>query len=257
MFRSVYNLRAAERGTIQGRQRHDFIDDLESFFWVYAYMMTVHNGPGRKRLIPRPERSEGVHDWETEPDPGFHRSWKLWYLKHFNEWRYAIFTPYFSKPVYQTLLHDLRTLLHSYLYRKMERPHDAHGNRPEIDLFPEMEEIYSKVLACFDVAIKTLSPPPKAPPRTQPDRQVKLVKRRRDEDSGRPSLPKPKRAPIAQPERQPKRQRTEDRSSFSLLNPKRVRVDPPRAVAPTNAVAKTTPSVPLNVRRSGRLKTGR
>jgi len=258
MFRSVYNLRAAERGTIQGRQRHDFVDDLESFFWVYAYMMTVHNGPGMKRLIPQSERSAGVRDWATEPDPGFHRSWKLWYLEHFNERRYAVFTPYFSKPVYQTLLHDLRTLLHSYLYRKMERPEDEHGNRPEIDLFPEIEEIYSKVLGCFDVAIAALSPPPKAPPRTQPDRQVKLVKRRQDEDSGPPSLPKlPKRGRIAHPDRQLKRQRTEGPTSSSLLDTKRVRVDPPsRTVPPTQAVLKTTPSIPLNIRRSSRLRAG-
>jgi len=257
MFRSVYNHLAAERGILQGRQRHDFIDDLESFFWVYAWMMTVHNGPGRKRLVPKTKQSTGARDWETRTEPDFHRSWKLWYLKHFDERRFAVFTPYFSKPVYQTLLHDLRALLYSYLDRKMERPDDEHGNRVELDLFPEMEEIYSKVLGSFDVAIKTLSPPPKAPPRTQPGRQVKLVKRQRDEDSNPSYLPKPKRTRIAQPELQLKRQRTEDRSSSSLLKPKRARVDPPCAVPPTDAVANTTPSVPLNVRRSSRLKTGR
>ena len=186
--------------------------------------MTVHDGPGKKRLVPKSKQSTGARDWEKKTDPGFHRSWKLWYLKNFDERRFAIFTPYFSKPIYQTLLHDLRTLLYSYLDRKMERPEDEDGNRPEIDLFPEMEEIYSKVLGCFDVAIQALAPAPKAPLRTQPDRQVRLAKRRRDEDSNPPSLPH-----------------------------KRARVDSPRIIPLNNAMQHSASSVPFNVRGSSRL----
>ena len=81
----------------------------------------------------------------------------------------------------------------------MSRPKDAHGNRPEVDLFPEVDEIYSKVLGCFDVAIEALSPP-KAPIRIQPDRRVK-----RQHDGGPTGhpLPKAKEARVDQQRRPP------------------------------------------------------
>ena len=226
MFRSVMNIDGAERDTLEGRQRHDFIDDLESFFWVYAWMITAHNGPGLKGLVPDSEKSCKARVWETCVDPSYH-AWKQWYLRDFYDPEFANFTPYFSKPVYLTLLHDLRSLLHSYCHQKSERPKDKDGNWLELNFFDEMDEIYSKVLGFFDTAIKTISPPPKLPTRLQPDRQAK---RPRDEDQTAP-LPSAKRARL------------------NLL---------PRAGPPNTTIREATLSVvSLNVRRSERLKARR
>ena len=252
MFRSVSNLKTLELNVLPRRQRHDFLDDLESFFWVYAWMMTRHNGPGVKRVVPNSKLSEDAMDWEMSLDPWFHRSWKHRYMETFGERMFRVFTPYFSKPVYRTLLHSLRELLYGYCDRKMTRPKDAHGRWQELDFFSEMDEIYSKVLDCFDVAIKAL-----APARTQPNRQAKLVKRRRDEESNPPSLTKAKKARVEPSVRQPKRQRDDDPTPSSLPRSKKARIDPPHIIPPTNAVQDGAPSVPLNLRRSGRLKTGR
>ena len=170
--------------------RADFTDDLESFFWVYAWMMTVHDGPGAKRLVPESERTESaINHWEKseELDHTFiHLGWKD-YLQAFAEEDYCKFTPYFSKSVYLTLIHSFRKLLYGYWHQKDKRPKDDQGNRAELDFFSEIDDIYSKVLGFFDVAIKSFSPASKPPPRIQPDRQAK---RRRDEGSINPSLPK-------------------------------------------------------------------
>jgi len=257
MFRSVSNIDAASCKTLEGRQRHDFVDDLESFFWVYAWMMTVHNGPGAKRLVPPSDRAVKVKMWETSLDPSFHLDMKDYYLEAFGGGQIRKFTPYFSKPVYVTLLHSFRKLLYVYWHQKMERPADAHGNRLELDFFPEMEDIYEKVLGYFDEAISTLSPAPKPPPRTQPERQAKLFKRRRDEDYNPPSLPQAKKARVGHLARPLKRQLDEDLTPSSLPRSKRARVDLPCTVHPKTAVQETAHLVPLNVRRSSRLKAGR
>ena len=224
MFRSVSNLSAAQWNRARGRQRHDFIDDLESFFWVYSWMMTVHNGPGLKRLVPQAERSAEAGYCETNVDPGFNQIWKRLYLKDFDHDDYGIFTPYFSKSVYLTLLHDLRTLLYSYCAKKILGPKDASGKRPEVDFFDEMDDIYTKVLGSFDTATQTLSPPPKPLTRLQSDRQAK---RPRDEDQIAP-----------------------------LPNKKRTRLSLPRAGLLKNAIRRRSPLLSPDVRRSERLKAG-
>ena len=192
MFRSVSNMEATSCKSLQGRQRHDFVDDLESFFWVYVWMMTIHNGPGAEQLVPKSERNESAIRWETSLDNWFHYSWKDYYLEVFGGKRFRVFTPYFSEPVYLALLHSFRKLLYEYWRQKMERLEAEDKNRPELDFFPEMEEIYENVLGYFDVAIETLAPTPKPAPRIQPNRQVK---KSRGERRYPPVFPKPKRKP--------------------------------------------------------------
>ena len=224
MFRSVMNLVGAERDTLVGRQRHDFIDDLESFFWVYAWVMTVHNGPGMRKLVPESEQNMQTRFWETAIDPSYH-AWKRFYLRDDDDPEFENFTPYFSKEVYLTLFHDLRSLLHSYCDQKVRRRRGSNGIRLEIDLFDEMDEIYSKMLGSFDTAINTLSPPPKLPTRLQPDRQAK---RPRNEDQIMP-----------------------------LPNAKRARITEPRPEPAVTAIRPIAPSKIRSVRRSERLKSGK
>jgi len=185
-----------------GRQRHNFIDDLEPFFWVYAWIMTVQNGPGLKNLVPDSEKSDRTLSWETNVDPSFH-VWKRFYLRDEDDPQLDYITEYFSKLVYLTLFHSFRTLLHADCDRKTRRPKGPHGNFPEIDCFDEMEEIYAKIFDYFDVAIKALSPTHKLPSRTQPIRQAKLAKRLLDEDVGQ-LCPNTKKARVDQTTRQPK-----------------------------------------------------
>jgi len=253
MFRSVSNLAAALNESLEGRQRHDFIDDLESFFWVYAWMMTVHNGPGAKRLIPKSERTKrAINYWEKSEESEhsyIHWGWKDHYLQAFAEEDYCKFTPYFSKPVYLTLLHSFRKLLYGYWHRKEKRPEDEQGNCVELDFFSEIDDIYSKVLDFFDVAIETLSPVSKPPLRIQPDRQAK---RRRDEGAIDPPLQKAKKARVDGAVR-PKRQREENIAPATPQKPKRARLDLPSL----EAVPKASASVPFTVRRSSRLMAGR
>lgn len=199
MFRSFMNMISARRDKLKGPQRHDFIDDLESVFWVYTWIITVQNGPGLKGLVPDSEKSMQTTFWETSVEP-FQHIWKRCYLRDAeDDSEFENITPYFSKPVYLTLFHEFRALLHSYCDRKTRRPKDANGRYVELDFFSEMDEIYSKVLGYFDTAIQTLSPPPKAPTRLQPNRQAK---RPRDNGHALP-FPSAKRARVEETRARP------------------------------------------------------
>lgn len=48
---------------------HDHLDDLESFFWVYAYLMLAYEPPaGQSDGEPNPVRKKPVHQRDTDSD---------------------------------------------------------------------------------------------------------------------------------------------------------------------------------------------
>jgi len=53
MFRSVSNLTATVIPTLP-RYQHDFLDDLESFFWVYVNIAMMYDGPGPDSVTATP-----------------------------------------------------------------------------------------------------------------------------------------------------------------------------------------------------------
>ena len=74
--------------------------------------MTIQNGSGLKNLVPDSEKSDRTLSWETSVDPSFH-VWKRFYLRDEDDPQLDYITEYFSKPVYLTLFHSFRTLLHT------------------------------------------------------------------------------------------------------------------------------------------------
>jgi len=68
--------------------------------------------------------------------------------------------PFFSEPVYLTILEELRKMMAGFNARR--RATDAKGVHVEVDFFLEMEEMYGQALGLFDTAINTLSIPVEA-----------------------------------------------------------------------------------------------
>ena len=178
MFRSIHNLTGALRKSLKGRQRHDFVDDLESFFWVYAWIAAVYDGPGEVGQVADTEHDATF--WQTSTSVTLSRHWKQLYLNKFDDLGFKdMVTPFFSQPVYSNLLQELRSMMCTYNARRLVREKDANGVPVEVDFFPEMEVIYAKVLGYFDDAIFALPPPP-------PKEAIQQAKRPRDEEPKSP-----------------------------------------------------------------------
>jgi len=161
MFGSVINHWSDEIGDI-ARHPHDFLDDLESFFWTYIWIIMVHNGPGAGAILAK--SNAFISRWTV----GVNNSGEFWspkaqYLgQPFPPW-YTALAPYFSHPPYTVLAQDLRSFFSGY--------YSGNGTerRTSEDLFPHMDDIYAKVLVYFDKAIEQLGGPPnitKGPPPT-------------------------------------------------------------------------------------------
>ena len=245
------------------RRRHDFLDDLESFFWVYVWVMMTQNGPGEEGLLSKP--CVFIAKLIRYQDLVLLHAVKHIYMRKLTTKCEVVVTPYFSHLPYTTLLDNLRNLLNEYNPPK---------NRGE-DLFPHMGEIYSRYLAYFDSAIDQLGGPadpmdPSSPldatitpsllplRRIQPDR---LAKRALNDDVTTRGIKKPRVAPPL-PVRSHKRAR--DDNSVTTREPKKRKISGPSANprAQTEKDAKSSSSKlarrPLEgTRRSQRIRNGK
>lgn len=195
-FLSLNNQFAVTHHPDPCRLRHDFLDDLESFFWVYAWIVHNYDGPGPQR----PVEDLSIIDvlWRQPKCPIDVTSCKLIYMgrRACHPMRAPV-SPYFSLPSYETLFHDVGRILYDFSARK----------EASEDMFPFMDEIYSKVLAAFDAAIAQLGGTP-LDNAAQSDRPPHLVQRhpnnkRSADDDQSPGLtlnPGAKRCKVARPQ---------------------------------------------------------
>jgi len=144
LFRSENNILAGTDCTQGPRRHHDFLDDLESFLWVYVWFTMAQDGPGEEALLSKPCRFI-TELLQSEYLPHLRRV-KHFYMRDLTDLGEVVLTPYFSQPPYLELSDNLRKLLEGYRHPKQ---------RGE-DLFPQMDGIYREYLACFDSAIEQL-----------------------------------------------------------------------------------------------------
>ena len=239
MFRSENNvLGGAEEGLNRGdRQHHDFLDDLESFFWVYVWMIMVQNGPGEGAFLSEPCIFI-VKDLKTKDLPHLHSA-KYLYIRNLTWRNRAAITPYFSQSPYLELHGNLRSLFDEYRYPKQEG----------LDLFPQMDAIYRRFLGFFDSAIQQLGGMPQAgsttsspdvdlsvlQPVTKPASSVplrriqpdRLAKRPREGGGGATRQTKKARFTRPPPKRPAKRPADDDSSKSRIREPKRRKTTAP------------------------------
>ena len=210
----------------------DFLDDLESFFWVYVTAISIFDGPFSAREIPSHPDYHTLPAWYKTSTIRQLLDQKEASLFNFYD---GVTSPYFSHPPYTTLLHNLRILFKTY-HEQIIYPREITGvDNPE-DRYLDMDRIYDTVLGYYDSAILDL----------QKMRQDSLLK---------------KPTPI-QVSRREKRS-LDDAESTSRLA-KKWRGVRSRAVVPLKKLARqkernadlegSSRSPPANLRRSQRLK---
>ena len=230
LFRSVSSLENRPSLEI----RHDFCDDLESFFWVFAWIIMEHDGPGVDSVVLK--RCSTVEDFceiKVNHPSNLGRA-KALYIKDVDPPSLYL-TPYFSHPAYQWLHDKFRDALRNFMNPKRRRAVD-------LDFSPYLETTYEHVLAYFDVAMHQLqlqpepskSPNPRVPARIQPDRRAK----RALESDGNPPPAKRPRLDL------------DDSTRTKARKPKPSSLQP----KPKSPIPRYGRPIPSNARRSERLK---
>jgi hypothetical protein len=91
-------------GSIENPPAHDYLDDLESFYYVLCWICFGHDAPG-KRITPQPDV---ITDWE-DPSSSCIRAARLKEGFLFSKRLFPKVPPYFG-PVIQTLLEEPSSL---------------------------------------------------------------------------------------------------------------------------------------------------
>ena len=145
---------------------HNFIDDLEAFFWVYVCIV-LHGGPPGRRE-PSVARSGFLSTWmegDEETQQKMYKVKEAYLTRGVYRGKRVKFPEPFSHLAYGRLFRGLRKLFAKYLKAREDSR----------NLFPEIDAIYGEVLSLFDAAIEKVT---ESWRRVQPDRPGK---RRREE----------------------------------------------------------------------------
>ncbi|KJA23475.1 hypothetical protein HYPSUDRAFT_39936 [Hypholoma sublateritium FD-334 SS-4] len=160
-FQSMNILQSYNPATAAECKPHDYMDDLESFFYVLCWISCGFAGPGRK-LAEFPMR---LSKWEST-NPGDAIDAKMSAITFFFKTTYRA-TPYFG-PVFDTLMRQLSGFF-ADVYRKRV---DSEGKPVPtlMELMPTSTASYNTVLGYVDEAIKALeSGPPEMESKHIPD----------------------------------------------------------------------------------------
>ncbi|KAF8648219.1 hypothetical protein AX16_006357 [Volvariella volvacea WC 439] len=153
-----------------GNYHHDYLDDLQSFFYVLAWICIAYDGPGkRKSTLP-----QMLQSWSKRSDHSFIREKSAHHVgfeRHFAQ----NVSPYFGD-VFTNLLRDLHNIFwHVKPGATFAAPLPGCNYNPE--------EIYDRFLSAIDVALSALksdTPRSTVPPaKVSPPKQIKREKRKR------------------------------------------------------------------------------
>ncbi|KAL1742495.1 hypothetical protein HDZ31DRAFT_43118 [Schizophyllum fasciatum] len=129
-----------------GSQRlmHDYMDDLESFYWCLCWICFSYDGPGQ------PTENEMLDQWQ-QSDPAAAANAKVSHLT--SPWSSSLVKPYFRRD-FNDLLENLHTLFHrSYqMKQKIVAKGVAHKRTLE-EIRAESKGVYDYVLGAIETAI--------------------------------------------------------------------------------------------------------
>ncbi|EDR03779.1 uncharacterized protein LACBIDRAFT_306822 [Laccaria bicolor S238N-H82] len=179
---------------------HDYLDDLESFFYVFCYICFAYEAPGKKKS-PQPTL---LTEWE-DFNSNTARHSKLSFLTESSD---HDLSPWFGEGVFQTLLQQMGQFVYDHYMTKDRRLKQP--RRCLNDLTEAAHEQYAIFLGYVDEAIEKLEAmqpevapdgtilasgvPPITPPRSSPSSSKRPSN---DVLEGSPSSKKPKRNPHA------------------------------------------------------------
>ena len=181
---------------------HDYLDDLESCFYVLCWICFAYDGPG---LLIRPQPSFLCFWEELNPEIASNSKFAF-----FHEFALPDMSSWFGK-TFETLLQNFRHLLVTEISRKNRLMHEKTPRLSLDELKADATKHYAIVLGFVDDAIKEVEalpdanplfasgfPPAAASPATPPQASASPGKRRsNDIPEGTPSFKKSKANPYA------------------------------------------------------------
>ncbi|KAF8648210.1 hypothetical protein AX16_006349 [Volvariella volvacea WC 439] len=124
---------------------HDYLDDLQSFFYVLAWICIAYDGPGqRKSTLPQILRA-----WSTLSRCSFFVDKSAHHMEFEQHFAQNV-SPYFGD-VFVSLLRNLHNI-----FWQVDQKATFAAPRPGHDYNPE--EVYDRYLAAIDVALSALQP---------------------------------------------------------------------------------------------------
>jgi len=126
---------------------HDYLDDLESFFYIFVWICLGYEGPGR----PHAPSLEQFSIWDEEGIFSAHA--KRWHLSERTDGKWEV-SAYFG-PIFQTLFRELRIFIGERLNTKMKALRLFDWPRKPSD-FKYVDEDYAIFLGFIDKALKAL-----------------------------------------------------------------------------------------------------
>jgi len=163
IFRSITNIKAESTLSDAFRHKHDFVDDLEAFYWTLVWIFMVHDGPSVDGILPDERQCRFTEQWKTKDSFSLFL-FKTLYMRHCFDPKSARIAPYFARRPYLRLLDNLQGLLNKYNGLRDGLVLDRSGGAVESDLFPQLEEIYAQYLCYLDAAIRNLGGNPSYEP---------------------------------------------------------------------------------------------
>ena len=128
---------------------HDYLDDLESFFYVFCWITIGYDGP--KNLLKGINRPTVLEEWDQDNPRAAANSKKAMMFVFA-----AKVTLYFG-PTFQTLLYALHRFLQPLVALKMQTRDNSNIPRKHLlDLIEPAKAHYADVLAIIDQAILDL-----------------------------------------------------------------------------------------------------
>lgn len=175
-FQSVSVLNASLWGEYTPPQDH--LDDLESFFYVLAWICLKHNGPHSDSVT-----SAFLDTWEA-PNAHVCAGAKSNFLMAPS----VALQQYFDNPIFRTLLMSLAKLCRGHLADKSELAGNRQASPALIDVHKKAQAIHHDAfLSCVDEAIEKQKKetedwvhPPIRSPVTPPAKSVKRVSKKSD-----------------------------------------------------------------------------
>ncbi|KIM47405.1 hypothetical protein M413DRAFT_416122 [Hebeloma cylindrosporum] len=204
---------------------HDYLDDLESFFYVFVWICLGYEGPGR----PHPPSLKRFSTWDEQGIFSAHA--KRWLLSERTDGDWKV-SPYFG-PVFQALFRELRIFIGERLNTKMKAIRLFEWPRKPSD-FQHVDDDYAMFLGFIDKALKGLQvevlgeqrtsvisrfhflPPQYAPPMAQ---VVRERNKRSHPNSKQPSDENVKAGMLSTGKQPLKHSQTEMRYDISHRNP--------------------------------------
>ncbi|KAJ2915293.1 hypothetical protein MD484_g5149, partial [Candolleomyces efflorescens] len=165
MFHSLMVLRTFQFAE-EKLSAHDYLDDLESFFWVFSYLVLTYKSDGKR--APKSYLQNDLRNWGQDPLTALKAKFVFlddesmdWEIKGLMDEGWKPCAELFSK--FRTYMNTLARKKRRLVFESDSIREDGFPNRFS-SLLENVDEHYDYILGLFDDTLKRIKEPPQAVP---------------------------------------------------------------------------------------------